>query len=82
MMAETANEWSGAVRYAFSKGVVRRNVILAMVVGCLLTLANQFDVLFSQPLTARLGAKMLLNFLIPFAVSSTSAAMNRQASSR
>lgn len=68
----------GAIRYAFTRDVVRRSSFIALVVGCLLTLTNQFDVLFSGPYTLRLGVKIVLNFLIPFAVASVSAAMNRK----
>ena len=55
--------------------------MLAAVVGCLLTIANQLDVLLAQPLSLRLGTKILFNFLIPFAVSSTSALTNRKSDS-
>lgn len=67
-----------AIRYVFTRDVFRRSGFITLVVGCLLTLANQFDVLFSGPYTLRLGVKIVLNFLIPFAVSSVSAAMNRK----
>ena len=81
-MAEATKERDGAVGYAFRKSVVRRNLIIAAIVGTLLTLANQFDVLFSGPLTPRLGLKVFMNFLIPFAVSSTSAVINRSPDAR
>ena len=50
---------------------------LEAIVGCLLTIANQLDVLLAQPFTVRLGTKIFVNFVIPFAVSSTSTALNR-----
>ena len=81
-MTEATKERTGAIRCALSRHVVRRSVIIALVVGSLLTLGNHFDVLLSEPLTVRLGAKILMNFFIPFVVSSTSAAMNRQPSSQ
>lgn len=68
---------SHAFRYVFSPAVSRRNCLLAAIVGCLLTLVNQMDVLLAQPLSFRLGAKIVLNFLIPFVVSSASAMLNR-----
>jgi hypothetical protein len=68
----------GNVSYIFSREVFRRNCVLAAVVGCLLTVANQLDVLIEQPFSFRLGTKILFNFLIPFAVSSTSAVINRK----
>jgi hypothetical protein len=74
---DTSNSLRGslaqALRYVFSPPVFRRNCLLAGVVGCLLTAANQLDVLLAQPFTVRLGTKILFNFLIPFIVSSTSA---------
>jgi hypothetical protein len=69
---------SGSISYIFSREVFRRNCALAAVVGCLLTVANQLDVLLAQPFSFRLGTKILFNFLIPFAVSSTSALINRK----
>jgi hypothetical protein len=73
-----AKSRSGSISYIFSPEVFRRNCVLAVVVGCLLTIANQLDVLLAQPLSFRLGTKILFNFLIPFAVSSTSALINRK----
>lgn len=75
---ENAKAPSNAIRYVFSPAVFKRNCLLAAIVGCLLTIANQLDVLLAQPFTARLGTKILFNFLIPFAVSSTSALINRK----
>ncbi len=69
---------SGGIAYIFSREVFTRNCVLAAVVGCLLTVANQLDVLLAQPFSFRLGAKILFNFLIPFAVSSTSILINRK----
>lgn len=66
------------MRFVFSPAVFKRNCLLAAIVGWLLTAANQLDVLLRQPFTPRLAAKILFNFLIPFAVSSVSAAMNRK----
>ncbi len=73
-----AKAWFGSIAYIFSREVFRRNCVLAAVVGCLLTIANQLDVLLVQPFTFRLGTKILFNFLIPFVVSSTSALINRK----
>jgi len=72
-----ANSGPSNLRYICTSGVLRRNILLALIVGCLLTLTNQLDVLLSQPFTVRLGLKILFNFVTPFAVSSTSAAVNR-----
>jgi hypothetical protein len=69
---------SGALRYIFTPAVLKRNCLLASIVGSLLTIANQLDVLLAQPFSLRLGTKILFNFLMPFAVSSISAVMNRK----
>jgi hypothetical protein len=68
---------SGALSYALSWAVAKKSLMIAAIVGCLLSLANQGDVLLSQPFTARIGIKLFLNFLIPFTVSSVSAVLNR-----
>ena len=65
------------LRYVFSPIVFKRNCVLAAIVGCLLTLTNQLDVLLAPPFSFRLGTKILFNFLIPFVVSSTSVVLNR-----
>ncbi len=66
------------LRYVFSPFVLKRNCVLAVIVGCLLTIANQLDVLLAQPFSFRLGTKIFFNFLVPFVVSSTSALLNRK----
>jgi len=68
----------GGIGYVFSREVFRRNCAIAAIVGCLLTITNQLDALLAQPFSFRLGTKILFNFLIPFAVSSTSALINRK----
>lgn len=77
-MSEAPEGRTGAIRYAFTRDVFRRNSLIAFGVGCLLTLANQFDALRGRPFTWRLGMKISFNFLIPFVVASTSTVMNRQ----
>jgi hypothetical protein len=67
-----------AVIYSFSWRVMRRNLLIAGIVGCVLSVANQYDVIVRAPLTPSLGLKVLFNFLIPFLVSSISAAVNRR----
>lgn len=68
----------GAIRYAAQPFVLRRSALIAFVVGILLTAANHLDTLMSHPFTGRLAVKMAFNFLIPFLVSSASAAVNRR----
>ncbi|MSO20013.1 MAG: hypothetical protein EXQ56_06035 [Acidobacteria bacterium] len=68
---------SSAMSYALSAAVAKKSLTIALIVGCLLSIANQGDVLFTQPVTTRIGIKIFLNFLIPFIVSSVSAVLNR-----
>jgi hypothetical protein len=68
-----------SLRYILTIEVMRRNALIAAVVGCVLTAANHWDALVREPPNAKLGAKIFANFLIPFVVSSTSAALNRRA---
>jgi len=68
-----------AARYIFTIEVMRRNALIAVIVGCVLTAANHWDALMREPPNAKLGAKIFANFLIPFIVSSASAALNRRA---
>lgn len=65
------------LRYIFSGSVAKRSLAIAVVVGCLLSITNQADVLLQEGLTPRVGVKILMNFFIPFAVSSVSALLNR-----
>lgn len=69
---------TGALKFVLSGEVLRRNLMVALVVGCVLSIANQLDVILNQPFTFRIGLKLLFNFLIPFIVSSASAAINRK----
>lgn len=73
-----ASGFAEALRYVFRPPVVQRNLCIALVVGALLSAANQLDVVLREPMSARLGAKIFFNFLIPFIVSSASAALNRK----
>jgi hypothetical protein len=64
--------------YAFSRPVLKRNLLIALFVGCALSLSNQYDALFSRQFTSRLAVKVFMNFIIPFAVSTVSAVLNRK----
>jgi len=74
----TVDKHDTFLAYAFSQGIFRKNLLIALIVGVVLTLANQFDVLFGQPWTPRLGFKIAFNFVIPFVVSSAAAWLNRK----
>jgi hypothetical protein len=68
----------GALRYILSRSVARRSLMIAGVVGCLLSVTNQGDILLQQGLTPVVGFKIGMNFFIPFAVASVSALLNRE----
>ncbi len=72
-----SNEASGGIRYALRGRVLKRNFLIAVIVGTLLTMANQFDLIVRGSVHADLLAKVCFNFLIPFVVSSVSAYANR-----
>jgi hypothetical protein len=44
--------------YAFSRPVLKRNLLIALFVGCALSLSNQYDALFSRQFTSRLAVKV------------------------
>jgi hypothetical protein len=69
---------SGILAYVFSPAVLKRNTTIALIVGCVLSLANQYDLLLRTPMNARLAAKIFFNFLVPFIVSSAIAVANRK----
>ena len=71
---------TSALRYVFSPSVVKRSLLIAVVVGTLLSIANQWDVLLRDPIGVGIGVKLFLNFLIPFTVASVSAGLNRNSS--
>ena len=48
---------------------LRRTIRIALVVGCVLTVINQIDVLVKGEATALTGVKIGLNFVVPFIVS-------------
>lgn len=67
-----------ALAYAARPAVLRRSASIALFVGAVLSAANQGDVMLRGPWTARLCAKIAFNLLVPFLVSSASAAANRE----
>lgn len=65
------------LRFILSGGVLKRNILIALIVGSVLSIANQFDVILRDPMSPRLGMKIFMNYVIPFIVSSVSTAVNR-----
>ena len=62
-------------RYAISDGVPRRSFVVALIVGTILNLINQGDVMLAGlPLDL---AKLLLTYLVPYLVSTYGAVSYR-----
>jgi hypothetical protein len=55
--------------------VLRRNLYIAIVVGSLLFLINQLDVVLRGTISIFVAIKLASNFVIPFLVSSVSVAL-------
>jgi hypothetical protein len=71
-------EARGALAYATCPAVLRRSAMIALFVGALLSAANQGGLILRGPWTMGLFAKIVFNCLVPFIVSSVSAAANRE----
>lgn len=79
-MTKIENESTSGLAYLLWGRVFKRNLVIALAVGSLLSLVNQAHVLLTQPWTLGLGLKVFSNFLIPFIVSSVSAWVSRKTS--
>ena len=53
--------------------VLRRAIYVALIVGTILTIINQGDVLLAGEITPLVVAKILLTYLVPYSVSTFSA---------
>lgn len=62
------------LHYWFLRETVRRALKVASIVGCILTLINQHDVLWRGEFSLHLLLKILLTFTVPYSVSSFSSA--------
>lgn len=71
-------EVRGALAYATRSAVMRRSASISLIVGTLLSAANQGGIILRGPWSMGLFAKIVFNFLVPFIVSSVSAAANRE----
>jgi hypothetical protein len=58
-----------AVRICFRREHLRRTVRIALIVGTLLTLINQLDVILKGDATSLTWVKAGLNYCVPFIVS-------------
>jgi hypothetical protein len=66
----------------FQRATVRRAVTVAMIVGPVLALINQYDAIASGSFGAKFFFKMGLTFLVPYSVSSYSSVMALRAAQR
>ncbi len=62
-------EW---LRLALRRDVVRRALIMALIVSPILVLINQGDFIIGQDTSRFSWAKVILTFLVPYAVSTVS----------
>jgi hypothetical protein len=67
-----------AFHYVLSSNVLKRSASIALVVGCILSIANQYDIILREPMSTRLALKIVMNFCVPFIVASVSAVLNRR----
>jgi hypothetical protein len=61
--------WGQAVAIVLRPEHLRRTVRIALVVGTILTLINQLDVILRGDATAVTWVKAVLNYCVPFVVS-------------
>ncbi|WP_089932796.1 nitrate/nitrite transporter NrtS [Candidatus Entotheonella palauensis] len=74
--------WRKRLAAVFSGQVIRKSIIAAVLVGSLLILLNQGDLLFSGQITGRVIIKSLITPLIPFCVTMLGAFLNSGSSTR
>jgi hypothetical protein len=63
------------LRVCVRRSVVRRAIAVMLVVGPILTLINQGDVIAARAFSPRFFLKLGLTFLVPYSVSTYSSAM-------
>ena len=68
-----------ALRICFRREHLRRTVKIALVVGTILTLINQLDVMLKGDATALTWVKTGLNYCVPFIVSNLGLLAGKQA---
>jgi hypothetical protein len=60
------------LKQLFSPAIVARSLRISLVVGTLLVLINQLDALVAGTMNGILAGKILLTYMVPYAVSSYS----------
>ncbi len=71
-----AQEWQTtgeALRLVFSRRILRRTLLIALVVGTILSLVNQAHVVAGDHATGMTWVRIAANYLTPFVVSSIGA---------
>lgn len=58
-----------ALAYCATSQHLRRTVVIAIVVGTILTVVNQVDVIIAGNPTAFTAVKITMNYVVPFVVS-------------
>lgn len=62
-------EIGAALRYCARREHLRRTLLIALVVGAILTAVNQLDVILAGGATTTTWVKSATNFVVPFVVS-------------
>jgi len=62
---------------AIERKIFKRSLIIAIIVGTILTLINHGDVIISGNLEATHVVKILLTYLVPYAVSTYSSVQSK-----
>lgn len=63
------SRWSEAPAVVFYRGHLTRTVTVALVVGTILFIINQLDVVMAGDATARTWAKTIITYVVPFFVA-------------
>ncbi len=62
-------------QFAFSKPVVRRAAVMALIVGPIIAVINYGDLVLSGAMTTTAWLKIGITFLVPYTVSTVSSAL-------
>jgi hypothetical protein len=65
--------WGGALRLVFSFQLLCRTMIIALIVGTILSLINQAHIIAAGDADAATWARVVANFIVPFIVSNVGA---------
>ncbi len=65
--------WGGAIRLVFSFTLLCRTLIIAAIVGTILSLINQAHIIAAGEADAATWARVVANYIVPFIVSNVGA---------